>query len=184
MLDAIFFLDGDSFAGRSGIEAALRRRLEPHARRWIGQNDLIALAGAAGFDRDQERRLATLEHAMREAAGERTLLIGRSSGARVATRLAMLRPVTAVVCLGYPFRKPNRPPEPERFAHLATIATPTLILQGEADPYGGRNVAEDYRLSPLVTVEFVATDHQFGATGPQWNGMAQRILAFCAALPD
>ena len=70
--------------------------------------------------------------------------------------------VAAVVCLGYPFHPPGRS-STTRVAHLETITTPTLICQGERDPFGGlAEVAGSYRLSPVVQLHWLKDgDHSF-----------------------
>jgi hypothetical protein len=43
--------------------------------------------------------------------------------------------------------------------------TPTLILQGERDPFGKREEVESYALSPQVTVQWIpGGDHSFQPT--------------------
>ncbi len=120
-LGPALYLAGDSFPDDVGVELALAPRLSPHLGGWIGQ---AALAGGEAFDPVIPTRAMQLEAAL---AGlphpDRAVLIGRSSGARVVTEVAMRRRVLAVICLGYPFRRPGAPPEPERVAHLPWIGT-------------------------------------------------------------
>src|SRR5690606_10507373 len=70
--------------------------------------------------------------------GPRDLAIGgKSMGGRMASRVADELGVRALVCLGYPFHPPGAP-ERLRTAHLATLRTPTLIVQGTRDRVGTR----------------------------------------------
>ena len=60
---------------------------------------------------------------------------GRSSGARVACRTAAATGAAAVVCLAFPLHPPGRP-EKSRLDELAAVTVPTLVVQGERDPFG------------------------------------------------
>ncbi len=65
---------------------------------------------------------------------------GKSMGGRIASMIADDPLVRGVVCLGYPFRPPKSASIPEdRVRHLRTLRTPTLLLQGTRDPFGGRD---------------------------------------------
>jgi predicted alpha/beta-hydrolase family hydrolase len=69
------------------------------------------------------------------------------------------------VCLGYPFHPPNRPDE-LRTAHLETLTCPTLIIQGERDPFGTRTEVEAMRLSPAIRFHWASDgDHDLGPRG-------------------
>ncbi len=60
---------------------------------------------------------------------------GRSSGARVACRTSADGQSVAVVCLAFPVHPPGRP-EKTRQPELDDVSVPTLIVQGESDPFG------------------------------------------------
>lgn len=60
---------------------------------------------------------------------------GRSSGARVACRTATAGQAVAVLCLAFPEHPPGRP-ENSRQSELDGVAVPTLVVQGERDPFG------------------------------------------------
>jgi predicted alpha/beta-hydrolase family hydrolase len=60
---------------------------------------------------------------------------GRSSGARVACRTAAATGAIGVLCLAFPVHPPGRP-EKTRQSELDAVAVPTLVVQGEADPFG------------------------------------------------
>lgn len=96
---------------------------------------------------------------MQVQAGGPIVLAGKSMGGRVASMLAdELRP-SALICYGYPFY-PARQPEKPRTEHLRTLRTPTLIVQGERDALGKREVVETYSLSPAIEIEWLAhADH-------------------------
>jgi predicted alpha/beta-hydrolase family hydrolase len=60
---------------------------------------------------------------------------GRSAGARVACRTAAETESVAVLCLAFPLHPPGRP-EKSRLAELDSVRVPTLVVQGERDPFG------------------------------------------------
>jgi len=116
--------------------------------------------------------LAKLQDSFRtvvaEAAAHGPLIIGgKSLGGRVASLLVdELAPygVRGCLCLGYPFHPPGRPIQ-LRTDHLAALSAPTLILQGERDPFGRREEVTTYPLSPQVRVEWIPNgDHSFKPT--------------------
>ena len=60
---------------------------------------------------------------------------GRSAGARVACRTAATTGAKAVLCLAFPVHPPGRP-EKSRLDELDAVTVPTLVVQGERDPFG------------------------------------------------
>jgi hypothetical protein len=60
---------------------------------------------------------------------------GRSSGARVACRTAEATGAVGVICLAFPEHPPGRP-EKSRQSELDAVGVPTLVVQGESDPFG------------------------------------------------
>jgi monothiol glutaredoxin len=117
----------------------------------------------------------------------RLILMGRSSGARIASTLADLRPVRGLVCLGYPFRQPGRPDDPSRYTHLPHLRTPTLIIQGSRDPYGGDDVPRLYPLAPRTELVILDTDHGFRMEAAGWERVGREILLFlghCCPIPE
>jgi uncharacterized protein len=68
--------------------------------------------------------------------GDAPLIVGgRSAGARVACRTAAESAATAVLCLAFPVHPPGKP-EKTRQAELDAVELPTLVVQGESDPFG------------------------------------------------
>jgi predicted alpha/beta-hydrolase family hydrolase len=62
---------------------------------------------------------------------------------------------------GYPFH-PVGKPDRVRVEHLRTTRTPTLIVRGERDPFGTREVVAGYELSPAIRVAWLEDgDHSF-----------------------
>src|SRR5207247_9597622 len=60
---------------------------------------------------------------------------GRSSGARVACRTSAELGAAAVLCLAFPLHPPGRP-EKSRLDELEALTVPTLVVQGDKDPFG------------------------------------------------
>ena len=84
---------------------------------------------------------------------------GKSMGGRMATMIADEEKVQGVVCLGYPFYAPGRMDKP-RIEHLLTLKTPTLILQGERDVMGSKEVVSKYNLSNRISIHWLTDgDH-------------------------
>lgn len=86
--------------------------------------------------------------------GERLVIGGKSLGGRIASMVADEQQVRGLLCLGYPFHPAGRP-ERTRVEHLATLRTPTLILQGERDALGRPEEVAGYALSPAIDIEWL-----------------------------
>lgn len=63
---------------------------------------------------------------------------GRSLGARVACRTVEATGAVAVLCLAFPLEPPRRAGKPpqSRLPELDAVKLPTLVVQGERDPFG------------------------------------------------
>jgi predicted alpha/beta-hydrolase family hydrolase len=64
---------------------------------------------------------------------------GRSAGARVACRTAADSGAVAVLCLAFPLHAPGRSgtaPINTRLYELDAVTVPTLVVQGDRDPFG------------------------------------------------
>ena len=149
--------------GRKGAPDALPKLLESF-------REEVALAGAGGGT---------------GTAGP-LFIGGKSLGGRVASLLAdALAPdgVRGCLCLGYPFHPPGKPLQ-LRTQHLAALTTPTLILQGERDPFGRREEVETYALSPQVRLAWIPSgDHSFKPTRASGRSEADN-LALAVARAD
>ena len=83
----------------------------------------------------------------------------REVGGRVASMLADELQASALICFGYPFYPVSKLDQP-RIEHLLSLRTPTLILQGERDALGSREVVQTYNLSSAIEIEWLAmADH-------------------------
>lgn len=123
----------------------------------------------AEFQRTGRRRppgpvpkLVACWNAIIDEAGPEGLIIGgKSMGGRVASLIADQREVAGLVCLGFPFHAPGRPPG-SRIDHLRHLTTPTLVCQGERDPFGTRDDVAEYRLSHAIRFVWLPDgDHSF-----------------------
>lgn len=107
-------------------------------------------------------------------------LAGKSMGGRMASLLAEELGAAGLICLGYPFH-PAGKPERLRTEHLATLSTPTLIVQGERDALGNREEVAGYALAPAIEVQWIATaDHDLKPLKSSGLSQAQ-VLADTAA---
>ena len=81
--------------------------------------------------------------------------------------------IAGLVCLGYPFHPPGQP-EKLRTDHLEKLESPTLICQGERDPFGTRDEVSAYPLSPSIAITWLTDgDHDLKprkASGATFDG--------------
>jgi hypothetical protein len=124
----------------------------------------------------KQRKLKTHISALAKK-GDITVL-SRSAGARMASLIADEAGVKKLICIGYPFKHPNGPEDPDRYEHLAVIKTPTLIIQGTLDEYGGTEVPVRYNLSSSIKLKFVETTHDFNLKNDQWEVVTEDIKEF------
>src|SRR5688572_6424615 len=107
---------------------------------------------------------------------------GKSMGGRIASMVADELEVGAVVCLGYPFHPPKQPAR-LRTGHLAGLRTPTLIVQGERDPFGTRAEVAGYALSPAIELCWLADgDHSFVPRRSSGHDAAGHLAAAARAV--
>jgi predicted alpha/beta-hydrolase family hydrolase len=102
-------------------------------------------------------------------AGAPLLIGGKSMGGRVASLVAeelhVAGRIAGLVCLGYPFHPPGRP-EQLRTQHLVMLTCPTLIVQGERDPFGSRIEVQAMQLPPAIRFHWASDgDHDLGPRG-------------------
>ncbi len=169
-----FYVPGDGYPADRGVQDQICARLRAHMPRLQTQDEWL---GAGIATRDLEGRMGRLVRCI--DGDPEAILIGRSSGARLATLVAARRRVRAVLCIASPFRAPGLALEAGRFAHLAELTVPTLILQGMVDPYGGADLTENYRLSPAVHVRLIpGLDHDFRVPDGAWDAIAAAMLGF------
>ena len=83
--------------------------------------------------------ISVVEHLSAEGLSGLPLVVGgRSMGARVACRTAEATGAAAVLCLAFPLEPPRRGGKPaqSRLPELDAVTVPTLVVQGERDPFG------------------------------------------------
>lgn len=140
-------------------------------------------------DRLTDEYKAAVAHVAADMTARQRLFIGgKSMGGRVASMIAgdlfANRNIAGLVCLGYPFHPPNKPTE-LRTAHLETLTCPTLIVQGDRDPFGGRGEVEAMVLSPAIGIHWASDgDHDLaprGASGFTRKGNLQSAADAVAA---
>lgn len=110
---------------------------------------------------------------------------GKSMGGRIASLIADEAKVAGLICLGYRFH-PTGKPDQLRVEHLRAIQTPTLILEGERDPFGNAKEVRDYKLSSQVRLHWLPDgDHSFkprvssGRTQEEnWSDVVKAIADF------
>ena len=124
--------------------------------------------------------------------GQKHFIGGKSMGGRVASMMADEAfgrvEIAGLVCLGYPFHAPSQS-EKMRTAHLEKMTCPTLIVQGERDPFGNKTEIEAVKLSNAIQLKWIGDgDHDFGPRGASGftrkgnlNDAADAVAAFMTA---
>ena len=141
-------------------------------------------------------RLVDEYRAAVDAAGHGTdtgaplVIGGKSMGGRVASLVAdelhTAGRIAGLVCLGYPFHPPKRP-EQLRTQHLLALSCPSLIVQGERDPFGSRAeveaLLEARLLSPAIRFHWAGDgDHDLGPRGGSGFTRKANLAAAAAAV--
>ena len=132
-------------------------------------------ARRGGGGRRPAPKAETLQVAYRSAVaaaahdGRPLVIGGKSMGGRVASLVAdelhAAGAISGLVCLGYPFHPPKLP-DKLRAAHLASLVCPSLIVQGERDPFGARAEVVGYPLSAQIEIAWISDgDHDLGPRG-------------------
>ena len=134
-------------------------------------------------DREPVLRARWTEIVERFGGGPRVAVGGKSMGGRIASMIADEVSARALVCFGYPFHPPGQPSR-LRTAHLQTLRTPALILQGTRDAFGVPDEVAGYGLSSSIRVEWIEDgDHSFkppARTGRTEAGNVDRAIAAAA----
>ena len=159
------------FSYMSARSAEGSRRPPPKAEKLVGEYDAAVAAVLGRLDR-----------------GQRLVIGGKSMGGRVASLAAQglfdARKIAGLVCLGYPFHPPDKPLS-LRTAHLTTLTCPTLIVQGERDPFGVRSEVEGYGLAPAIDVRWLVDgDHDFKARRGSGATLATNMQAAAGLIRD
>lgn len=94
---------------------------------------------------------------------EKVHLLTHSAGGIAATRSWENAKVASICCFGYPFKHPERPPEPYRTRHLAKVAKPLVIMQGTHDEYGPPSPELEALLPLHARIVALESDHDCAA---------------------
>jgi predicted alpha/beta-hydrolase family hydrolase len=99
---------------------------------------------------------------------------GRSSGARVACRMAGAAGADAVLCLAFPEHPPGKP-ERSRQDELDSVEVPILVVQGISDPFGMPKGSPGKEIVPVAGNHGLKSD--LDAVGEAVAGWLAKILA-------
>lgn len=92
--------------------------------------------------------------------------------------------VAGLACLGYPFHAAGRP-DATRIAHLASLKTPALFVQGERDRLGSRREVAGYPLSPAIRLVWSADgDHDLAPRKTSGLTQAENLAAAAGVLAE
>jgi predicted alpha/beta-hydrolase family hydrolase len=97
---------------------------------------------------------------------------GRSSGARVACRTAAEVGAAAVLCLAFPVHPPGRGDDPtkSRLSELDAVTVPTLVVQGERDPFGIPSEGPNRTVVLVPGTHSLRSTAAIGAAVSDWLG--------------
>lgn len=168
---------GDGYPGDLRLENRLFKRIGGTAIRY---SEFLNTYNDGNKIEDFEYRMTCLRSFISGLDADEIVIFGRSAGLRAATRLAHegCPKLRAIMGFCYPFRHPKRASEPDRVAHLADLTTPTLIIQGDGDRYGGADVATLYSLSKAIELHVIPADHGFSVSPAQWDWIAGAVTSF------
>lgn len=102
---------------------------------------------------------------------------GKSLGGRMASMIAQKQfeqgAIAGLVCLGYPFHPPGQP-QKLRTDHLTPMTVPSIVCQGERDPFGTQDEVASYPLPASMRIEWLTDgDHDLKprkASGASFDG--------------
>jgi predicted alpha/beta-hydrolase family hydrolase len=176
----VIYLAGDSYTTGDGIENSFAKHLaDSIGFDFISQRSLMdsypdAKVQTGKFFLERVEGLKRLINTLSSPV----ILLGRSSGARVATLCAEDKRVLAGICFAYPFKHPKRPAEEGRYLHLENISKPILIIQGVRDEYGGLVGVQRYTLSKFINFHYLNANHGSSMNAKTQNIVRMRIKRF------
>ena len=92
---------------------------------------------------------------------QKIYLSGKSMGGRMASLMIDEVCAAGLICFGFPFHAPGKPPK-DRLDHLKNLRTKTLIIQGERDSMGNRDEVSEYEVSKKIKFHWLEDgDHSF-----------------------
>lgn len=122
---------------------------------------------------DAFRRAVAAAVAQARGAPRALFIGGKSMGGRIATHLAASPAawpgapnLAGAIAFGYPLSPPRGKRTGDRVAHLKRLTTPTLIVQGTRDPFGGPDdvraaVFDGEAQPPIEILPVDGGDHSF-----------------------
>lgn len=132
-------------------------------------------------DREPVLRARWKEVVEQFGGGPRLVVGGKSLGGRIASMVADEVGARGLVCLGYPFHPPADPSR-LRTAHLGSLRTPALFVQGTRDPFGTREEVGGYTLSPAIRIAWIeAGDHSLKPPARSGRTEAQNVQEMIAS---
>lgn len=172
------YLAGDSYPLDRGLEVQTTEFLTAKLGIYTHtQSSLIptcAQSGQHAFDPAVRHQMLSL---LIDSNKKPVVLLGRSSGARIITQYAANNPykIASCICFAYPFQAPGSPPEDWRTIHLKTLKTPTLIIQGNRDRYGHKDLQQRFEISPYTKILVVDGDHESEYKAEDWKRICCEI---------
>ncbi|MFD1007739.1 alpha/beta fold hydrolase [Oceanisphaera ostreae] len=132
---------------------------------------------------DREPALLTCwREVVAEFAHPRLFLAGKSMGGRMASLIADELTPAGLILLGFPFTPPNKP-EKFRGQHLASLQTPSLLVQGERDNFGNKETILGYDLAPTIQTLWVKDgDHSFSPRKSSGTTLEHNLAAIVAGM--
>ena len=124
-----------------------------HARVWQGIE--------TSTNREIDILARELNRHLRTVPEQEVYLMAHSAGGIVATKVWKNPKVKGLICLGYPFKHPERAPESYRTEHLKNIEKALLIIQGTSDPYGSNPKLFSSMLPQYTHVVMVDANHEY-----------------------
>ena len=160
--------------GASGSAASMRPHVDGLAARGLSAIAVQLPRGTA------ERALPVYAAAIEADASP--VIGGHSFGGRVASLLAVERPVRGLILLSYPLHRPGGPETwDERTAYWTRIACPVLLLSGESDPFARIGLLRQAvaRLAHGELITYPGVGH---GIGPVLDDALDRMSDFVRAL--
>ena len=119
--------------------------------------------GKRGAPDRQPVLLDTFRQVIEEHGGGAKVCIGgKSMGGRMASMIADEVGARGLIVFGYPFHPPGKPQQ-LRTAHLESMRTPALIVQGTRDEFGSRDEVAHYSLSKNIRIQWIeGANHSLG----------------------
>ena len=167
-----------------GVTKAWAVRRGMRGERWCNKSVTNLRGVPSDWKKDVDTEDQAEEILEAELGAENLVIGGKSMGGRMASLIADEAGVAGLVCLGYPFHPPGRP-EKTRTAHLESLRTPALIVQGTRDTLGNREDVGRYTLSDAIGLTWLEDgDHSFKPRKASGLTEAENWAAGIAAVAD